>query len=184
MPRLLLALIGAVLGAVLGARVHPVLGAVLALVGFYIGGRLAPRTAQQPPRTTAARAQYTAEEGSAAPPGAYRGVYKDLEIVGESYRQPAIKKLWRQGGAERTFEAELVPENDNPHDQNAVRVEIEGTHVAYLSRESAKEYRGYMSTARCRIPVHLVQGGSEGTVGVFTGRSAADNEALRRKRTA
>jgi hypothetical protein len=41
-----------------------------------------------------------------------------------------------------------------------------------------------MNTARCRIHVHLVQGGREGTVGVFTGRSATDNETLRRKRTA
>lgn len=184
MPRLLLALVGAVLGALLGTRVHPVLGVGLALVGFYLGARLASRTAQHPSEATPEPAQYTAKEVSVARTGAYRGAYKDLEIVGESYRQSAIKKLWRQGGAQRTFEAELVPENNNPHDQNAVRVEIEGVHVAYLSRESAKEYRGYMSTARCRIPVHLVQGGSEGTVGVFTGRSAADNEALRRKRTA
>jgi hypothetical protein len=64
------------------------------------------------------------------------------------------------------------------------RVEIDGIHVAYLSHESAEEYRGYMNTARCRIHVHLVQGGREGTVGVFTGRSATDNETLRRKRTA
>jgi hypothetical protein len=119
MPRWLLPLIGAVLGAVLGARVHPVLGLILAVVGYYIGGRLAPRTGRQAPETTSGRTKNAAEEGSAAPHTAYRGVYKDPEIVGESYRQPAIKKLWRQGGAQHTFEAELIPESNNPHDRNA-----------------------------------------------------------------
>jgi hypothetical protein len=64
----------------------------------------------------------------------------------------------------------MIPENDNPHDRNAVRVEVEGRHVGYLSRETAKDYRSYMNDQRCAVPVHLVRGGPEGTIGVFTGR--------------
>jgi hypothetical protein len=100
---------------------------------------------------------------------AYKAAYLHLDIVGESYRQHVIRQLW-DDGAGRTFTAIMIPESDNPHDRNAVRVEVEGLHVGYLSRETAKDYRGYMNDQRCAVPVHLVRGGPEGTIGVFTGR--------------
>jgi prepilin-type N-terminal cleavage/methylation domain-containing protein len=92
----------------------------------------------------------------------------DLEIVGESYRQAALERL-SDSGAEKTQDAIMIPEANNPHDRHAVRVAVDGLHVAYLSRDTAKEYRGYMGAGRCAIPVHLVKGGPEGTIGVFTG---------------
>ena len=35
----------------------------------------------------------------------------------------------------------LIPETDNQHDVNAVRVELEGVRLAYLSRKDAKSHR-------------------------------------------
>jgi len=176
--RLLLALIGTVLGFLLGLQLHPLMALALALVGFYLGGRFGSSVTREATRPDTPAEEYAAEPRDSHRVGAYRGLYVDLEIVGESFRQVAIKKVWRQGGADRTFEAELVPESNNPHDRNAVRVEIDGVHVAYLSRESAEEYRAHMGTDQCHIPVHLVQGGREGTIGVFTGRSAADKRRI------
>ena len=93
----------------------------------------------------------------------------DFDIVGESYRQHILRQLW-DDGADDTFTAIMIPENDNPHDRNAVRVDVEGRHVGYLSRETAKDYRAYMNDQRCAVPAHLVKGGPERTIGVFTGR--------------
>lgn len=36
--------------------------------------------------------------------------------------------------------AELIPEPSNPHDPNAIRVEIDGRLVGYLSRDNAIKY--------------------------------------------
>lgn len=108
----------------------------------------------------------------------YKGLYVELDIVGESYRQDALRQLWT--GPETTFDAVMIPENNNPHDPNAVRVEIKATHVGYLSRETAEAYRSYMNDKRSKVPVHLVKGGPDGTIGVFTGKSKADKEKARR----
>jgi hypothetical protein len=47
--------------------------------------------------------------------------------VGESFSQNAIEKFWT--GSDVTLDAVLIPENDNPHDRMAVRVEIDGAQV-------------------------------------------------------
>ncbi|GAA0803103.1 HIRAN domain-containing protein [Spirilliplanes yamanashiensis] len=68
----------------------------------------------------------------------------DLEVVGESYYQEA---LWRAVGGRRTervrhdIQAVLVAETDNPHDDNAISVWIDGMQVGHLSREDAAAYR-------------------------------------------
>jgi len=103
-------------------------------------------------------------------------MYLDLEIVGESYRQDALQRLWR--GPDFTYTANMVPEANNPHDPNAVRVEVEGTQVGYLSRATAKAYRNRMGDGACQVPVHFVKGGSEGTIGVFAGRSQLDRDRV------
>ena len=100
---------------------------------------------------------------------AYKAAYRDLDIVGKSHRQHVLRQLW-DDGADDTFTAIMIPENDNPHDRNAVRVEVEGRHVGYLSRETAKDYCAYMNDQRRAVPVHLVMGGPEDTIGIFTGR--------------
>ena len=43
-------------------------------------------------------------------------------------------------GHQRNIEAQLIPEPKNPHDKNAVRVEIAGQTVGYLSKENALRY--------------------------------------------
>jgi hypothetical protein len=68
----------------------------------------------------------------------------DLEVVGESFYQDA---LWRVVGArtnERVrleIQAVLIAETDNPYDENAISVWINGMKVGHLSREDAEAYR-------------------------------------------
>ena len=67
----------------------------------------------------------------------------DLEVVGESHYQDA---LWRVAGGRTTervrveTEAMLVREPDNPHDSNAISVQIDGATVGYLCRDDARKY--------------------------------------------
>lgn len=65
-----------------------------------------------------------------------------INVVGESNYQPAIRKAcgW-EPGTDTHFEcfAELVPEPTNRYDPNAVRVDIDGACVGYLSRVDAVE---------------------------------------------
>jgi hypothetical protein len=87
-------------------------------------------------------------------PGTYR-----LDIVGESNYQSALEKICGGStyeGQELIIEAVLVPEDDNPYDKNAIRVDMSGKTVGYLSREKARQYRkkleqaGYsVITAKC-----------------------------------
>lgn len=72
----------------------------------------------------------------------------EFPIVGESFYQPAIAKIvesrpgdWRS----ETFEAMLVPDNNNEYDKLAVRVDIEGATVGHLSRENARKFRRRLS---------------------------------------
>lgn len=69
---------------------------------------------------------------------------QDLELVGESFYQPA---LWNAcggtiGGERVRHEvvAVLVPESDNLHDRNAVAAHIDGKIVGHLDRETAAQY--------------------------------------------
>lgn len=67
-----------------------------------------------------------------------------LPIVGEASYQEAL--LFICGGkttesANRICDAVLIFENTNPHDSNAIRVDIQGMTVGYLSREHAKQFR-------------------------------------------
>jgi hypothetical protein len=66
------------------------------------------------------------------------------EIVGESFYQPAIKRLAGTDNEhvnEKEFKAFIVPDNDNRHDDRAVRIDIEGMTVGHLSREDARSFR-------------------------------------------
>lgn len=67
-----------------------------------------------------------------------------VEAVGESHYQPA---LLRCCGARRGQEvrfgcrARLLPEPTNPYDSNAVAVQVDGEHVAYLARADAARWQ-------------------------------------------
>jgi len=70
-----------------------------------------------------------------------------VRAVGTSNYQNALEKLagGRSTESARTpVKVLLVEENDNPHDENAVKVEIEGKKVGYLSRSNASNYRSLL----------------------------------------
>src|SRR5690606_12065765 len=66
-----------------------------------------------------------------------------FEVVGESHRQDALSAICGgpcEEGHELYCTATLRPEPTNPHDRNAVAVDIDGRHVAYLSRSDAVDF--------------------------------------------
>lgn len=96
-----------------------------------------------------------------------------IGVVGEAQRQDALEKL--TGGRTREaayleVTAVLVPEPGNPHDSNAVRVEIEGLLVGYLSRADALAF-GSLEEPPKSCPATIVGGwkrdDDEGMFGVY-----------------
>lgn len=68
----------------------------------------------------------------------------EFNIVGESHYQDALRAIAGAGGRDGVeFDciAHLYLEDNNPHDSNAVRVEIDDQTVGYLSRKHASTYR-------------------------------------------
>lgn len=68
-----------------------------------------------------------------------------VEVVGESRYQDSLTRSYKRHGGDGhdlKVTAAIVPEDANPHDPNAVRVEIDGRTVGYLPRELAPDYRG------------------------------------------
>lgn len=66
-----------------------------------------------------------------------------VSVVGESYRQVALMRVSRcPPSGEHGYEcsAELVREPENPHDPYAIKVEVDGEHVGYLPRGTAKRF--------------------------------------------
>ncbi len=97
-----------------------------------------------------------------------------VNVVGESNYQPAIREAcgWKPG-TDTHFEcfAELVPEPTNRYDPNAVRVDIDGTCVGYLSRADALELGRAISEA-------LAEHGSGLVRAVIAGRAAGETDNL------
>jgi hypothetical protein len=86
---------------------------------------------------------YRGEDQRPAPRRAERGSFT-IEVVGESSYQSALERICggcSENGVEKYVVATLVPEDSNPYDENAVRVDIVGTTIGYLSRHAAKIYR-------------------------------------------
>jgi hypothetical protein len=72
----------------------------------------------------------------------------DLEIVGESHYQDALARIaGGRSGEPIQCPAEIYLQPDNPYDPNAVRVEIGGQVVGFLSREMAVEMRKSLRAA-------------------------------------
>lgn len=110
-----------------------------------------------------------------------------LEVVGESHYQ---EDLWHLAGGfsvdrvRCAVTAVLLPEPDNPHDSNAVKVLIEGHLVGHLSREDAAVYlpglRRLMAlhTGAIALTGRIVGGGPRddglGMLGVFLDHEPAD----------
>lgn len=78
----------------------------------------------------------------------------DFDVVGESNYQEAIKQLAEENAippeANSRYKigimmAHLIPENDNPYDDKAIRIDIDGRTVGYLSRDNARSFRRRLS---------------------------------------
>jgi hypothetical protein len=73
----------------------------------------------------------------------------DVIVVGVSFYQEALAKICDnryEEGFEMLVQAEIVPEEGNPYDSNAVRIEIGGETVGHLSRQNALKWRGKMKS--------------------------------------
>jgi len=77
-------------------------------------------------------------EDSPTPTGSFNVI-----VVGVSFYQAALAKITGMK-LEMLVQAQIVPEQNNVHDSNAVRIEIEGEMVGHLSRENAFKWRGKM----------------------------------------
>jgi len=85
------------------------------------------------------------EVGTLAGPGTF-----EVEVVGESHYQDALAKICggrSEDGAEKYCRATLVLDNSNAYDPKAVRVDVDGATVGYLSREAARVYRHRLKEA-------------------------------------
>lgn len=64
----------------------------------------------------------------------------DLTVVGTEYHGPAVKRVIGKRDQVDTT-ATLQPDPGNQHDPGAVRVDIDGTPVGYLSRFKAERFK-------------------------------------------
>ena len=94
----------------------------------------------------------------------------EFEVVGESYYQSALASLASEhpdsdsfSEAAKPLTAYLIPDDFNQYDDKAVRVEINGLHIGYLSREDARSFRRRLGakklTGQTTICGALITGG-------------------------
>jgi hypothetical protein len=80
----------------------------------------------------------------------------EFDIVGESKYQDALEFICggrTDEGAEKRVEALLYMEDQNPYDNQAGRVDVEGKTVGYLARDDARSYRRQITSAVHTQPV-------------------------------
>jgi hypothetical protein len=78
-------------------------------------------------------------------PGTY-----EVDVVGESHYQEALERICggrTEDSQQVEVKALLIPDDNNPHDSEAVRVDIQDETVGYLDRETARSYRERMAEA-------------------------------------
>ncbi len=74
----------------------------------------------------------------------------ELEAVGESNYQKALIKITggkTEHGHEMEIEAVLIHDNNNPYDNKAIAVSVDGDIVGYLSKKHARQFRKLMADA-------------------------------------
>lgn len=111
-----------------------------------------------------------------------------VNVAGESHYQDALRAIVGPAAGEVRLDAtaHLLPEPENEHDPKAVRVEIAGSKVGYLPRDTAARYAPGLAriAARGRVPAceALIAGrdGAEAAslVGVFLRLPPADDPLL------
>lgn len=95
-----------------------------------------------------------------------------LEVVGESFYQENLGKIVGPrdpNGASGVFDAELAREDDNPYDDQAIVVTIDGLKVGHLNRADARRYRATPHPEKCRAVIiggHKMQRGEWASYGV------------------
>lgn len=114
-----------------------------------------------------------------APSGAivlYSGVGGFVEVVGESNYQGGLQLARARAitiDGRLKFWATIEPENDNPHDENAVVVKFGNEKLGYLRRGDAKTFRAsHAGAVSQKVPIAvraLLTGGTKGkpTIGVM-----------------
>lgn len=101
-----------------------------------------------------------------------------LHVVGESHHQRVLAELvagsdtpgprYPLRGAECPVVAHVMPDDANPYDAHAVRVEIDGRHVGHLGRDDARHYRDAYGAQGLRVKALIVGGWDDGvTTGFF-----------------
>jgi hypothetical protein len=101
-----------------------------------------------------------------------------LCVVGESYREANIRQVFghipsgQVTQMTRQFEGTLTLEDENLHDSNAVRVDINGIAVGYLSRKNAPTFRVRYASADSQFRCGA-------TITYFTGGNYASNFSIR-----
>jgi len=78
------------------------------------------------------------------------------EVVGVKYYRENLERLCagHSGSLDIRTEALLVPEADNPHDPNAVRVDVVGLTVGHLPKEDAVAFRKrHRKTIAAQTPI-------------------------------
>lgn len=69
---------------------------------------------------------------------------RELEVVGESHYQRALERAAggrKPAGVNVEVIATLLPEPRNPHDRNAIAIQVNGETVGYLARPVASRYQ-------------------------------------------
>lgn len=83
----------------------------------------------------------------------YKGVGEFVEVVGESHYQANLQ-MARSNAVKNDgrlmFWAVIEPENDNPHDANAVTIKFNGNKLGYLNKGDAKLFRSSHADAISR----------------------------------
>lgn len=86
------------------------------------------------------------------------------EVVGESNYQPALRAI--QASKDKPFHrVRLVPEDTNPYDNQAVRVDVAGKTVGYLPRADARRWRKSAGPETC--DVYIADAGPGTNLGVW-----------------
>jgi hypothetical protein len=105
---------------------------LLALAGIVVAYKLSTGTYGK-------GSKYDTAVGSIEGPGRF-----EFDIVGESNYQPALRRIAgpkTEDSKRHPCVATLVLEDENPHDNLAVRVDIDGETVGYMDRRMARQYR-------------------------------------------
>jgi hypothetical protein len=89
-----------------------------------------------------------------------------VRVVGVTHYQDALAELTGRKADEEIRAdviATLVPEPDNPHDEHAIAVDVEGRRVGYLSRDENQRWAG-IAPVRCEA---RLSARGPGPIGVF-----------------